>query len=348
MTRRKNFGIVSSIMVTIYDIARKTGFSAPTISKALNGTGALNGATRQKIIQVAEEMGYKPNISARTLSTKKSNLIGVVYDDTGMNRGFAHPLFSVVLNRFREQVEYAGYDLVFLSRHSKMSYYAHSQYRSVDGVIIINPATNDKSEFDEFISSNIPRVSTNTLFNGICTIISDNEKGGYIAAENFIKKGHKKIAFLSAPHNGISSAPQERLAGFKKALCDYNIPFDEELYEESKLWDKSGAYEAFGRLYNRRKDFTALFCATDLLAFGVYEYAEKNGLKIPKDFSIIGFDDDAADALMTPHLTSFRQDALRIADIASEMMLNQIAGLPVPEIVRCEADFIERQSVQSL
>ncbi|MCR4579594.1 MAG: LacI family transcriptional regulator [Treponema sp.] len=335
-------------MVTIYDIAKKTGFSAPTVSKALNGTGTLNSGTRQKIIQIADEMGYKPNISARTLSTRKSNLIGVIYDDTGMNRGFAHPLFSVVLNRFREQIEFAGYDLVFLSRHFQMSYYEHSQYRSVDGVIIINPATGDKSEFDEFIESGMPRVSTNSLFDGICTIISDNEKGGYVAAEHFIKKGHKKIAFLSAPRNGISTAPQERLAGFKKALTDYNIPFDEELFVESRFWDKQGAYEAFGKLYERRKDFTAVFCATDLLAFGVYEYAEKAGLKLPEDISIIGFDDDAADALMSPHLTTFRQDALRIADIASEMMLNQIAGLPVPDIVRCEAEFIERQSVKEI
>ncbi len=335
-------------MVTIYDIAKKTGFSAPTISKALNGTGALNGATRQKIIQIAEEMGYKPNISARTLSTKKSNLIGVIFDDTGMNRGFAHPLFSVVLNRFREQIEYAGYDIIFLSRHFKMSYYSHSQYRSVDGVIIINPATSDKTEFDEFISSGMPRVSTNSLFDGICTIISDNEKGGYVAAEHFIKKGHKKIAFLSAPRNGISTAPQERFEGFKKALADYGLPCDPELCVESELWDKRGAYEAFEKLYNQRKDFTAIFCATDLLAFGVYEYAQKNGLNIPDDISIIGFDDDAADSLMTPQLTTFRQDALRIADLASEMMLNQIAGLPVPEIVRCESEFIERQSVKQL
>ncbi|MBR1639259.1 MAG: LacI family DNA-binding transcriptional regulator [Treponema sp.] len=335
-------------MVTIYDIAKRTGYSAPTVSKALNGTGTLNGVTRQTIIRIAEEMGYKPNISARTLSTKKSNLIGVIYDDTGMNRGFAHPLFSVVLNRFREQIEFAGYDLVFLSRHFKMSYYAHSQYRSVDGVIIINPATGDKSEFDEFIQSDMPRVSTNSLFDGICTVISDNEKGGYVAAEELIKKGHRKIAFISAPRNGISSAPIERWKGFKKALDDYKIPFDDELFVESRLWDKKGAYEAFESLYKRRKDFTAVFCVTDLLAFGVYEYAEKNGLRIPDDISVIGFDDDAADALMSPHLTTFRQDALRIADIASEMMLNQIAGLPVPEIVRCEAEFIERKSVKSL
>lgn len=333
-------------MVTIYDIAKATGHSAPTVSKALNGQGKLSAATRQLIVDTAKQMGYEPNISARTLTTKKSNLIGVVYDDTGMNMGFAHPLFSVILNRFREQIEYAGYDLVFLSRYSKMSYFYHAKHRSVDGVIIINPATGNIEEFQEFIDENIPRVSTNSIFKGICTVISDNEKGGYTAAENLIKKGHKKIAFLCAPLRKISSAPRERLMGFKKALSDNNIEFDENLFEESETWAQQGGYEAFKRLYNRTKDFTAVFCVTDTLAFGVYKAAEELGLRIPEDISIIGFDDDIAGSILSPHLNTFRQDAVKIADLAAEMMLNQIAELPVPSIVRCEANYVERNSVK--
>ena len=84
-------------MVTIYDIAEATGYSAPTVSKVLNGNGSLSEETRQKILDKAKEMGYEPNITARTLTTKKSNLIGLIYDDTGMNKGFAHPLFSPIL-----------------------------------------------------------------------------------------------------------------------------------------------------------------------------------------------------------------------------------------------------------
>lgn len=335
-------------MVTIYDIAKATGHTAPTVSKALNGLGTLSEKTRKYIVDTAKEMGYEPNITARTLTTKKSNLIGVIFDDTGMNKGFAHPLFSVLLNRFREQVENSGYDLVFLSRYSKMSYYSHARYRSVDGVIIINPATADLGEFKEFVDENIPRVSTNSIMEGICTIISDNERGGFVATDYLIKKGHKKIAYLCAPQRGISSAPQERLAGYKKALEENKIPYDESLFVESELWDKSGGYEAFKKLYQRTHDFTAIFCATDLLAFGVYEACEELGLKIPDDISVIGFDDDSASELMTPKLTTFHQDAIKIADLSAEMMIQQIAEIPVPEIIRCDAEFIERQSVRSL
>ena len=106
-------------MTTIYDIAKATGYSAPTVSRALTGTGHLTEATRNKIINAASEMGYEPNSMARGLTTKRTNLIGIIYDDVQMARGFAHPLFSGVLNTFRELVENQGYDIIFLSRYFK-------------------------------------------------------------------------------------------------------------------------------------------------------------------------------------------------------------------------------------
>lgn len=332
-------------MVTIYDIAEATGYSAPTVSKALNGLGSLSEETRQKIIDKANELGYEPNSTARTLTTKKSYLIGVVYDDTGMNKGFSHPLFSPVLDRFREKIEAAGYDIIFLSRHFNMTYFSHANFRCIDGVIIINPATNTPKDFEDFVKTNLPRVSTNSVFNGICTVITANEQGGYEAAEYFIKRGHKKIAYISAPVNGISTAPDERFTGFKMAMKAYNL-FDEELYELSEGWDKESAETAFGRLIKRRKDVTAVFATSDQLAFGVYDYAKKHGLRIPEDISIIGFDDDCA-AEYTG-LTTFRQSTQEIADIAAQMILDQIDGKTVPPIIRCKPELIERNSVKTV
>ncbi|BDC94430.1 LacI family DNA-binding transcriptional regulator [Treponema bryantii] len=332
-------------MVTIYDIAEATGYSAPTVSKALNGLGSLSEETRQRIINKAKELGYEPNISARTLTTKKSYLIGVVYDDTGMNKGFSHPLFSPVLNRFREKIEAAGYDIIFLSRHFNMTYFSHANFRCIDGVIIINPATNNASDFDDFIRTNLPRVSTNTIFKDICTVITANEQGGYAAAEYFINHGHKKIAYISAPVDGISAAPTERYEGFKSALKTYNL-YDEELYELSATWDKESAYEAFGRLIKRRKDITAVFVTNDQLAFGVCDYAKDHNIKIPEDISVIGFDDDFAAEYAG--LTTFRQSANEIAEISAQMMLDQIDGKTVPSIIRCRPELIERNSVKTI
>ena len=332
-------------MVTIYDIAEATGYSAPTVSKALNGLGSLSEKTRQKILDKATELGYEPNITARTLTTKKSNLIGVIYDDTGMNKGFSHPLFSPILTSFRDKVEAAGYDIIFLSRHFNMSYFSHANFRCIDGMIIINPATNNPADFDDFIKAKLPRVSTNSIFKDICTVITENEQGGFTAAEYFIKHGHKKIAYISAPVDGISSAPTERYEGFKTALKLHN-QFDEELYEVCSSWDKQSAYEAFGRLIKRRKDITAVFTTSDQLAFGVYDYAHDHNIRIPEDISVIGFDDDFASEYVG--LTTFIQNATEIGNIAAQMMLDQIDGKTVPETIRCKAELIERRSVKTI
>lgn len=332
-------------MVTIYDIAEATGYSAPTVSKALNGLGSLSEETRQIILDKANELGYEPNSTARTLTTKKSYLIGVVYDDTGMNKGFSHPLFSPVLNRFREKIEAAGYDIIFLSRHFNMTYFSHANFRCIDGVIIINPATNTPADFEDFVKTGLPRVSTNSIFKDICTVITANEQGGYAAAEYFINHGHKKIAYISAPVDDISAAPNERWEGFKEALQTYNL-FDEDLYELSAGWDKESACEAFGRLIKRRKDLTAVFVTSDQLAFGVYDYCRDHNLKIPEDISIIGFDDDFASEYAG--LTSFRQNANEIGDISAQMMLDQIDGKTVPPIIRCRPELIARDSVKDI
>ena len=332
-------------MVTIYDIAEATGYSAPTVSKALNGQGSLSEETRQKIMAKAKELGYEPNISARTLTTKKSYLIGVIYDDTGMNMGFSHPLFSPVLTRFREKVEAAGYDIIFLSRHFDMTYSSHANFRCIDGVIIINPATNTPDDFEDFIKTDLPRVSTNSFFEGICTVITANEQGGVEAAEYLVKHGHKKIGYISGPVDGISTAPGERFAGFKSALEKYNL-YDDSLYELSSGWDKDSAAQAFDRLIKRRKDLTAVFVTNDQMAFGVYEYAKKNGIRIPEDISVIGFDDEVASEYLG--LTTFRQSTGEIGDIAAQMMLDQIDGKKVPPVIRCQPQLIERNSVKTL
>ena len=332
-------------MVTIYDVAKATGFSAPTVSKALNGIGSLSEETRQKILEAAKKMGYEPNITARTLTTKKSYLIGVIYDDTGMHKGFSHPLFSPLLDSFRDRVEAAGYDIIFLSRHFSMTYFSHANFRMIDGVIIINSATYSPTDYDDFIKNNLPRVSTNSVLEGICTVITTNEQGGADAAEYFVQNGHKKIAYISAPVNGISAAPNERYVGFRNTLEKYGL-FNPDYYELSTSWDKENACEAFERLIKRHKDITAVFTTNDQLAFGVIKYANEHGLRVPEDISVIGFDDDYGAEYAG--LTTFRQNATEIGEIAAKMLLDQIDGKTVPLTVRSNPEFIERSSVKKI
>lgn len=333
-------------MVTIYDIAAKTGFTAPTVSKALNGTGKLSEATRSKIAETAEKMGYKPSMVARTLTTKKSNLIGVIYDDNMMNTGFDHPMFGGVLTRFRTQMERAGYDIVFLSRTFQMSYLNHARLRSVDGVAAINPNVDDNKSIAELIQDGIPCISTNDFIPGICTIVTDNEHAGYVGAEYLVKKGHRNIAFLAGPTNETSPAALERYRGFRKYLDEQGIVFDETLSEQCSLWDMQSGYRGFQRIWERTQDFSAVFAANDTLAFGIMQFAEDHGIEIPGRLSLIGFDDDRVSSFCRPKLTTFRQDRETIADLAAEILLSLITGIPAPPVVRVPSQLIERDSVK--
>ena len=333
-------------MVTIYDIAKATGFSAPTVSKALNDTGHLLEKTRSAILEKAREMGYEPNSAARSLATKRTYLIGVIYDDPSMQRGFNHPVFSGVLNKFRESVEAAGYDIIFLSCHTKLSYKAHAKFRNVEGIAIINADSRLNKEMSALSEIGIPCVSTNASIPGICTIVTDNKKAGYKAAEYLVSKGHKKIGFLSAPNDEYLPASKERLEGFCQYLTEAGIPFDNSYYEESEYWTVPSGKEAFKKLYQRHSDMTAIFAVSDLIAMGAMSYARENGLSIPDDLSILGFDDDRVSEYTTPRLTTFRQDSEGIATLAADLLLQHMVGLPVPnKLIHLPCEFIERDSV---
>lgn len=337
-------------MVTIYDIALKTGFSAPTISKALNGTGGLSKNTRNKILTVAEELGYRPNMAARSLTTKKSFLIGIIFEDVDMQRGFEHPLFGGILNRLRMEIEVSGYDLIFLSHLSKEkrnSYVEHCRYRNIDACVVINPVNANKSIM-ELADSDIPCVSTNFVIPGIPTVVTANKKAGYDAASYFIKNGHKKIAYISGSYTRYNVAALERLEGFVQAQAEFGLSHDESYVEYCSQWTRGCGYRAMENLLNRHKDVTAVFVSNDNMAVGAMEYAKSVGMKIPDDISFIGFDDEMFSELYSPPITTFRQNKNVIGELAAEILINRIAGIPVSECVFVPADFIIRSSVKDI
>lgn len=337
-------------MVTIYDIAKKTGYSAPTISKALNGTGGLSAATRKKIIDVAEEIGYKPNMAARALTTKKSFLIGIIYEDNYMKAGFEHPLFGGILNTFRTEMENSGYDLIFLSKtfgSGKASYLDHCIHRDVDGVVVINSGE-AAEELIGLAQSEIPCVSTNDIIPGIPYVVTENFEAGRKAAEHFIKNGHKKFAYISGPANEYTRASTERLEGFKSVIRENHFDFDDSYVASCPSWFRDDGFEAMRQLYESHADITAVFSSNDSLAVGAMNYCKSIGLAVPDDVSFIGFDDEMFSSYCTPPLTTFKQKREEIAEVAAEILHNRLAGLPVSDSVRISADFIERSSVKNL
>lgn len=337
-------------MVTIYDIAKATGYSAPTISKALNGTGGLSEKTREKILKQAELLGYKPNMAARSLTTKKSYLIGIIFEDMDMQRGFEHPLFGGIMNKFRTEMENSGYDLIFLSRSllaKRRSYLEHCHHRNVDAVVIINPLNVD-DEILELANSDIPCVSTNFLIPGVPSVITANMEAGYEAGKYLVKNGHTKVGYISGSFTNFNLAAKERLEGFKKALLENGVDYEDSRTEYCSYWTRKVGYDAMKNLYARHSDLTAVFVANDNMAFGAMEYLSSIGKKMPDDISVIGFDDEQASEFFSPSLTTFRQNRSLIGELSAEILMNRLVGIPVNECVRVPADFIIRNSVKDI
>ncbi len=338
-------------MVTIYDIAKKTGFSAPTVSKALNGTGNLNPETREIIIAEAKNMGYKPNLTARSLITKKSNLVGVIFEDFGLLEGLGHPLFSGILDSFRKVMQENGYDLIFLSKKQGkniISYAEHCANRNIEGVLIVS---NDciQEELDLLIKSNIPCVSINDSIFGAPIVISENYYSAYKAVDYFVSMGHQNIGFLGVINETEREhAPVNRENGFRKALKDNNIEVSNKQIEICKNWQQKSGYEGMKNLYSRNKKLTAIFASSDILALGAIEYLKEINIHVPQDISIIGFDNDRITEYSNPPLTTFAQDTDSIGKKAAEILLKKINGEGVPDMIQIPTQLIVRESVKSL
>ena len=267
-----------------------------------------------------------------------------------MQRGFDHPLFGKILNKFRECLEFAGYDLLFISHAligEKKSYVEHCYHRNVDAVGIINPLSAD-NEIMELAESDIPCVSTNFIIPGVSTVVTANVDAGYKAASCFIKNGHKKIAYIGGTYSQYNMAAIDRLEGLKKAFKDFGLKYDESYVKFCHKWSRAESHDAMKELLERHSDITAVFVANDNMAVGAMEYVKSIGKRIPEDISFIGFDNEMISEFYSPSLTTFRQDIKTIGELSAEILMNRLVGIPVGECVRVPAEFIERNSVKKL
>ncbi|MCA1032546.1 LacI family transcriptional regulator [Bacillus timonensis] len=310
-------------MVTIYDVARKTGFSVTTVSKALNDYKDVSPKTKKKILEVVEELGYLPNSHARTLTTKKSWTIGVVFIES-LGIGMKHPFFNAVIESFRKNVETEGYDLLFASRsisNKKKSYLEHFKYRGVDGVVIVCSTYNDV-QVQELIENPLPTVVIDLESDKSSVVYSDNPSGSKLAVEYLYSLGHRKIAHI-AGHSSTFAGEQRQL-GFVEAMKNLHLSLPEEYIADGKYFSRDSGYEAMENLLKLSNPPTAIFAAGDNLAIGAIEAIRKHGFEVPRDFSIVGFDDIELSQYVNPPLTTIKQDTEMLGKKASELLIKQI------------------------
>ncbi|AST89860.1 MULTISPECIES: LacI family DNA-binding transcriptional regulator [Sutcliffiella] len=310
-------------MATIYDIAKKTGYSISTVSKVLNNRSDVGEKTKKIINQAVEELGYFPSSSARTLSTKKSWTIGVVFvEDSGI--GMEHPFFNAVIESFKKNAEKEGYDLLFASskigKESK-PYLDHFMYRGVDGVVVVCSTLNTP-DIEKLMESDIPSVVIDLDTRGVSVVFSDNLHGSELAVGYLYSLGHRKIAHIAGSEELYVGV--QRLKGFTQAMEKHGLSVPKGYVVDGGYFTYDGGKKAMEKLIKQKDRPTAVYVAGDLMAIAAIDAIKENGLNVPEDISIIGFDDIQMARYITPALTTIRQDTKLIGKTAANMLIDQM------------------------
>lgn len=316
-------------MVTIYDIAKKAKVSPATVSRVLNSQGNVKEETARRVLKVARAHNYSPNVMARGLRTKRSHLIGLIIPD------IENPIYPAPVRGIQDVANIRDYSVVIHStdgsERKEIDTIRRLKAVGVDGLIINISESSEllASELDKFRKTGaLPIVALGPWYPdlGIDCVSVDNEKGAYLATEQLLKLGHRRIGMISGPTNNPIS--QERLRGFRKAMDDYCIKTSEELICEGSYKMGSGYNAAKKLLAESRPD--ALFCANDLMALGAMRAIQEEGYRIPEDIALIGFDDIDLASLARPTLSTVTQPKYETGKLAAELLFDRIEGKILP------------------
>lgn len=335
-------------MVSIKDISIRCGVSTATVSKALNNHNDISEATKNNILRVAKEMGYYPNAFARALKTKRAYNIGVLFIDEAQS-GLTHEYFAHVLDSFKVEAENHGYDITFINKHmglNKMSYYEHSKYRGVDGVII---ACIDFTDPDvlELIQGDMPVVTIDHVFDNRTAIISDNVKGMKDLITYIYDMGHRKIAYI---HGADSSVTQNRVGSFYKTLNELgvNVP---DVYVKSGIYHDTGTtYHLTRELLELKDRPTCIIFPDDFSSIGGINAIKHFGLVIPDDISIAGYDGVLLSQVLVPRVATLQQDTKALGKYSAQKLIALIENpkANIIERVVVEGKLLQGESVKRL
>lgn len=336
-------------MASLKDISKVCGVSVATVSKALNNQSDVSPQTREHIKQVAKEMGYSPNLSARALKTNRTYSIGVLFVDESMS-GLTHDYFSGVLDSFKRTAEKFGYDITFINsckeRAGRMSYLEHSRYRGFDGVMLACIDFDDP-EIVELMQSDIPAVTIDYLFNNRISVISDNITGMRELLEYIYGRGHRKVAYI---HGADSAVTKNRLSSFYRTAELLGLTVPDEYVCEAAYRDTAKTFTATCRLLDLPDPPTCIIFPDDFAAFGGINAIRERGLRIPEDISVAGYDGIASARRLEPQLTTVRQDVEQIGCVAARKLVRLIESpkTTVVEQIIIPGTVLEGRSVASM
>lgn len=330
---------------TIKDVAEKANVSVATVSRILNGLEGYSEETRLKVTSVVEEMGYRRNAIAMNLKTKTTRTIGVMLPKVETT------FYVEILNGIEEMAHKNNYSVFICTTGTNshlMPYYLNVlSERQVDGIIACSLSPKDMYDKD-IVDTKIPCILVSTFSPrfSIPYIKVDDFGASYAATNYLIENGHTKIAMLGGDREDpIAGLP--RLEGYIKALKEHNLPINESLIKHNGF-SFEGGKRSMEELLGENIKFTAIFASCDDVAVGAMFIANKRGIKIPKDLSIIGYDNTKVAEMAYPPLTALAQPSYEMGQKSVEMLIKTITSNKKSESIIMPFEIIERETVRKL
>jgi len=341
--------------ITIYDIAKEAGTSTATVSRVLSNSGyPVKEELRKKILDTAEKLNYSPNALGRMLKKSESRDIGVIIPT------ISNPFYPQVVLGIELEARRRGYGILlcnsFRDPETEKKYITSLVQKQVKGIIISSIDANHIS-LKEIIGNDVKVVAFDQNIKGLkCSKVGfDFVKGGMLAVEYLIKKGHRNIAFATSPLTRKSRL--ETLEGYKLALLKHGLPFNErniiassseEEYENVNYEFENGRKLAASFLQLEERP-TAIFAVNDMTAFGVIRELWNNGVNIPNDVSVVGFDNIEISSMINPPLTTINQPSFETGKLACKTLLDLMEDKGSQEVsITLEPSLVERKSVKEL
>jgi DNA-binding LacI/PurR family transcriptional regulator len=319
MGKKRKSGITQPGRVTLKEVAARVGLAPGTVSAVLNNapsSRAIPEPTRQRIQVAAQALNYRPNFLARSLRKRRTYTVGLIIEEIGDAYG------SMVISGVEAHLRQHNYFfLTVIHRHDAAMLREHSHLlleRGVEGFITVDTSLTEPLP--------LPTVSVagHRTLKGVTNIVLDQERGARVALEHLFALGHRKIAFMKGQPS--SSDSEDRWKAVCKVARQLGLPMDSDLVVNLEFDDPSPqlGYPYAKQLLARKKPFTALFAYNDISAIGAIRAIQEQGLRIPEDVSVVGFDDIPWAAFHTPSLTTVRQPLGKMGQMAAEALIQKI------------------------
>jgi DNA-binding LacI/PurR family transcriptional regulator len=332
--------------ITIKDVAKHAGVSHSTVSRALHASPLIAVETIERIRQIALELGYFPSAAARSLKTNRSRALGVIVSNVH------DPFFSEILQGIEEVAQARGYSTLMAASQRdperEQAIVRDMRERRVDGLIICSASFSPKQQ-RKLLEYAIPIVAVNNQSGEDYrySIYHDDVDGSRQVIRHLIELGHKKIAYLGNSLSGRTT--WDRLTGYRREMEAAGLAIPDEYIFEVPGSDPEDSLDGIKYFLNLKDRPTALFCFNDMLAIGVLKGLQSTGIRVPADFSVVGFDNIVFSAYTNPPLTTLDQPKRYIGAEAARLILDLLdpatgEEIPDQEIQRLKGRLLVRQS----